>query len=275
MTLHTRQNPHGEEKYLSIFERHQGSASTVNLYFCFSFFQTQFDANIIMFSLFTWSQVDSCYDQQHAVHPGIWAIQPHFPKPQVTWTTVLIRLCRSHCQQKGHSQFPSYGIIKGNSSWVFSASTELWGWESASSSVWPQLQLHKRGSFAAENHTQFSGSLFLDYNDLASRHGWHARSYLLIIVTSVTEKTVSKFTRFQCWIDKYSQQGKTCHVSSIKGTNQTIKLFVVGCLFRDSFVTQPPSSSPLHHGFFFPAELLWHIFHSIRHWRLLSWEQLW
>lgn len=147
MTSHTRQNPHGEEKYLFIFERHQGSACNMNLSFSFlslrpslmptysAIAQTWF-----LFSLFAWSQVDSRYD--HAVHPGIWAIQPHFPKPQVTWTTVLIRLCRSHCQQKGHSQFPSYGIVKGNSFWVFSASTEFWWCESASSSVLPQLQLH-------------------------------------------------------------------------------------------------------------------------------------
>lgn len=79
----------------------------------------------------------------------------------------------------------------------------------------------------------------------------------------------------QCWYGKHSQQGKTCHVSRVMWTNKTNKLFVVGCLFHDSFVTQPPFSSSWFFFFFVPAKLLWHIFHSIHHWRLLPWEQLW
>lgn len=78
---------------------------------------------------FTWSQVEPWCDRHCAVPPGIRATQRHFQKTQVTRTTILTRLCRSHCQRKDRSQFPSYGIIKGNGFWVFTASTELWGCE--------------------------------------------------------------------------------------------------------------------------------------------------
>lgn len=53
----------------------------------------------------------------------------------------------------------------------------------------------------------------------------------------------SRFARPQCWWGRHSQWGKTCHVSRRMGTSETNKLFVVGCLFHDSFVTQLPFSS--------------------------------
>lgn len=52
-----------------------------------------------------------------------------------------------------------------------------------------------------------------------------------------------RFARPQCWWGRRSQWGKTCHVSRRMGTRETNKLFVVGCLFHDSFVTQLPFSS--------------------------------
>ena len=133
MTFHTRQNPHGGEKSLSTFEKHQGSASSVSFFFLLDPIRCQNSQpphrSGFCLIFFTWSQVEPWCDQHCAVPPGIQATQPHFQKIQVTRTTILTRLCRSHCQRKDRSQFPSYGIIKGNSFWVFAASTELWGCE--------------------------------------------------------------------------------------------------------------------------------------------------
>lgn len=131
MTFHTGQNPHGAEKSLVTFERHQGSASSVGLSFVFlssspnllkkysTIIKTWF-----LFNLFTWSQVVLLWSA-----PCCTSRELGFQKVRVTQTMIFTRLCRSHCQRKHLSQFPSCGIMKGDSVRVFWASTKLWGCE--------------------------------------------------------------------------------------------------------------------------------------------------
>lgn len=47
MTFRTGQNPHGGEKSLSTFERHQISASSMSLFIFSAFFWVQFDAGVV------------------------------------------------------------------------------------------------------------------------------------------------------------------------------------------------------------------------------------
>lgn len=159
VTFHTRQNPHGGEKSLSTFEKHQGSASSVSFFFLLDtiWCQNSQPPHRSGFCLifFTWSQVEPWCDRHCAVPPGIRATQPHFQKTQVTRTTILTRLCRSHCQRKDRSQFPSYGIIKATASEFSQPARSCEGVKGKQLSIATAAAAPKRlfRSFAAENHT--------------------------------------------------------------------------------------------------------------------------